>query len=170
MNSDGANAGEHERVSLRFSGRIEFQQQVRDALSRAVSEGWREILVSDVNFEDWPLGERAVVESLNAWSRSGRKFTMLAKRYDEVLRRHARFVAWRRTWSHIVECWACPDAVVTDFPSAIWCPAWALVRLETERSTGLSSEDPARRLQLREQLREWQRKSTPGFASSTLGL
>ncbi len=157
-------------ASTRFSGRSEFQQWVRDALQRAAHEGWREIIVSDANFEDWPLGERAVAQFLQAWSKSGRRFIMLAKNYDEVTLRHARFVAWRRTWSHIIECWACSDAVVTDFPSTIWTPSWALVRLDVERCTGLTTDDPARRVQLREQLREWQRKSAPGFPSSTLGL
>ena len=159
-----------ERVSVRFAGRSEFQQWVRDALDRAVREDWREIIVSDANFEDWPLGERAVAQALQAWSRSGRRFTMLAKNYDEVTLRHARFVAWRRTWSHIIECWACSDAVLTDFPSAIWSPVWALIRLDSERSTGLTTEYPARRVQLHERLREWQRRSTPGFPSSNLGL
>jgi hypothetical protein len=170
MNSPELPEGAAAPTSLRFSGRSEFQQLVRDALQRAAFEGWHEIIVSDANFEDWPLGERAVIESLQAWSQSGRRLVILARRYDELLRRHARFVTWRRTWSHIVEAWACSDADATTFPSAIWSPAWALVRLESERSTGLSTHDPVRRLQLREQLRELQRKSTPGFPSSTLGL
>ena len=163
-------ASEPQRHSLRFSGRSEFQQCVRDALERAAREGWPQIIFSDANFEDWPLGERAVAQALQDWSKSGRRFTMLAKNFAEVSLRHARFVAWRRTWAHIIECWACPDAVLTDFPSAIWTPAWALRRLDAERSTGWTTDDPARRVQLRETLREWQRKSTPGFPSSTLGL
>jgi hypothetical protein len=170
MNTNELKSGAAAPASARFSGRSEFQQLVRGALERAAREDWREIIFCDANFEDWPLGERAVADSLQAWSKSGRRFILLAKRYDEVSRRHARFVAWRRTWSHIVECWACADADATDFPSAIWSPAWALVRLERDHSTGISTEDPTRRLQLREQLREWQLKSTPGFPASTLGL
>src|ERR1035437_7161865 len=170
MSLTGALPPEPQRVPARFSGRSEFQQRVRDALERAAREAWTEIIFSDANFEDWPLGERAVAESLQAWSKSGRRFTMLAKNYDEVSLRHARFVAWRRTWSHIIECWACPDAVLTEFPSAIWTPSGAMVRLDAERSTGLVTDDPARRVQLRGKLRELQLKSTPGFPASTLGL
>lgn len=170
MNTDESDSHKQGLLSARFSGRSEFQQLVRDALARSAREGWPEIIFSDASFEDWPLGERAVADSLQAWAKSGRKFVMLCPRYDEVLRRHARFVTWRRTWSHIIECWAFPDAVLSDFPSAIWSPAWALVRLDTEHSAGLSGEDPARRVQLREQLREWQRKGTPGFPAATLGL
>lgn len=50
----------------RFTGREAFQQMVRDAFATAAREGWAEILISDANFHDWPLGERAVVESLQA--------------------------------------------------------------------------------------------------------
>lgn len=170
MNSDALDGDGQALSSTRFSGRSEFAQRVRDALDRAAHAGWREIIVSDATFEDWPLGERAVAQALQQWSGSGRRFVMLAKSYTELQRRHARFVTWRCTWSHIVECWVCPDAVLSDFPSAIWTPSWVLVRLDPERSTGLTSEDPSRRLQLREQLQEWRRKSQPGFPASTLGL
>ena len=154
----------------RFSGRSEFAQIVRDALAGAAREGWREIIISDASFEDWPLGERAVVDSLQAWSRAGRRLVVLAQRYDEVHRRHARFVTWRRTWAHLVEAHRCAVASTMDLPSAIWSRAWALRRLDLERSTGTCGREPERRLQIREALDEWLRKSTPGFPSSTLGL
>ncbi len=156
--------------SGRFSGRVDFQQLVRRALAQAALDGWREIIFSDATFEDWPLGERAVSESLQAWSGSGRRFVMLAKSYDEVVRRHARFVTWRRTWAHTIECWRCPSADPLELPSAIWSPAWALRRLDLERSTGVCGGEADRRVLLRESLDEWLRKSSPGFPASTLGL
>lgn len=156
--------------SGRFAGRLAFQQLVRDSLACAAREGWREIVFCDASFEDWPLGERAVAESLQAWSRSGRRFIMLARRYDELIRRHPRFVNWRKTWSHIIECWACPSADPLDMPSAIWSPSWVMRRLDLERSTGMCGAEAERRVALREHLDEWLRKSGPGFAASTLGL
>lgn len=156
--------------SGRFAGRSEFQQLVRDALATAAREGWREIVFSDASFEDWPLGERVVAESLQAWSASGRRFILLARSYDEVTRRHARFVTWRRTWSHIIECWRCASADPLELPSAIWSPVWALRRLDLERSTGVCGAEPDRRVLLRESLDEWLRKSSPGFPATTLGL
>ena len=57
----------------RFSGRAEFAELVRQALAAAAAQGWREIILSDPDFEDWPLGERAVAQSLNDWSKNGRK-------------------------------------------------------------------------------------------------
>ncbi len=156
--------------SGRFSGREQFQQLVRDALACAAREGWREIILSDADFGDWPLGERAVAQSLQDWSSSGRKCILLAKGYGEVQRRHARFVTWRRTWSHIIEARACTAADALDFPSAIWSPGWVMQRLDTERCNGYSGGEPERRLTLRESLGEWLSQSSPSFPAVTLGL
>ena len=154
----------------RFEGRKAFQQIVRDALAQAAREGWREILICDTNFEDWPLNERAVSDALQAWSRTGRKFTMLARRYDTVQQVHHRFVTWRRTWAHIIECRACPSAEASDFPSAICSPGWVMERLDPVRSVGVMGAEPVRRVALRERLEEWLLKSSPAFPASTLGL
>ena len=155
----------------RFEGRNEFAQLVRDALAHASRAGWREIILSDASFTDWPLGERAVIESLEAWARTGRQFTMLAKTYDEVTRRHARFARWRITWDHIVECRVSPNADTLDMPSMIWSPEWVMHRLDPVRSVGVAGIDPGRRVAAKELLREWiQSKSSPGFSASTLGL
>jgi len=152
-----------------FAGVNEFRQLVRDALAAAAHEGWREIILSDPSFGDWPLGELAVVQSLSAWSQSGRKCILLARRWDEALR-HARFVSWRRTWSHIIEARACRSADPLELPSAIWTPTWVLDRRNVETSRGYMGPEPDRRLALRERLNEWLGKSGPGFASATLGL
>jgi hypothetical protein len=154
----------------RFQGREDFRQLVRDALAAAAREGWRELILSDANFEDWPLGERAVIDSLQAWSETGRRLVLLARRYDTVQRQHARFVQWRSRWSHIIEARACPAADPLDLPSAIWTPHWVLERREPERSIGYCGSEPERRVALREVLQEWLQKSTPSFPATTLGL
>lgn len=154
----------------RFEGRTVFVQLVRDALSCAAREGWRELILSDADFADWPLGERAVAQSLQAWSASGRHCILLARRWDEVVRRHARFVAWRGTWAHIVEARACRNADPLELPSAIWSPGWVLQRLDPQRCQGVSGSEPERRLLLHETLQEWLRQSSPSFPANTLGL
>jgi hypothetical protein len=154
----------------RFTGRKAFQQLVRDALACAAREGWREIILSDPDFEDWPLGERAVAESLEAWSATGRQCTLLARRYDDVVRRHARFVTWRKAWSHIIDARSCGSADPLELPSAIWSPGWVLQRLDPERCTGITGAEPERRLLLHETLQEWLKKSSPSFPATTLGL
>ncbi len=157
-------------ASGRFSGREDFEQLVRAALTHAAHEGWQKIILSDATFGDWPLRERGLVESLQAWSKSGRQLVMLASHYDEVIRHHARFVSWRKTWGHIVDCRLCRVTEPTDFPSALWSPGWFMHRLDPQRSTGICGADRERALQLRELLEEKIRNSSPGFPASTLGL
>lgn len=154
----------------RFTGRDAFADLVRLAFTAAHTHEWQEIVICDANFEDWPLGERAVTQALNDWSKTGRKFTMLAKTYAEVMRRHARFVTWRRTWAHIIECRACPHISSDDMTSALWTPAWTLERLDLQHSTGIVSSQPVRRVALKEKIAVKMAKSTLSFPATTLGL
>ena len=170
MNPGNENPAPQALPEGRFSGRKEFQQIVRDALSCAAREGWREIILCDASFEDWPLGERGVVESLQTWAATGRHCTLLARRYDAMERSHPRFVTWRRTWSHLIEARGSAAADPLDFPSAIWSPGWVLQRLDPERCVGHSGREPERRVLLRETLNEWLLKSAPAFPATTLGL
>ena len=146
----------------RFAGREAFQQIVRDAFSHAAREGWRELVISDSTFSDWPLHERAVAQALQDWSHSGRRFTMVAMRYDEVLRNQARFVVWRKTWAHIIDCRVSRQTDALDFPSGIWSPHWCMHRLDLPRSTGVSGREPERLFQWRAVLAELPRPSSPG--------
>ena len=154
----------------RFSGPVEFSALIRRSFAVAAEQGWREIILCDASFEDWPLGERAVAQCLNDWSRSGRKLTMLAKNYNEIVRRHSRFVTWRQTWSHIVECRANAALSDGDMPSAMWSPVWVFQRLDLERSTGFSGSEADRRVALKERLDACLRLSSAAFAATTLGL
>lgn len=154
----------------RFEGRLEFAELVRRSFALAAQQGWREIIICDASFEDWPLGERSVAQSLHDWAATGRKLTMLAQNYDEVVRRHARFVSWRRTWSHIIECRGSASVAASDLPSAFWSPVWVFERLDLARSTGVAGPEAARRLALRERLAEKLQRSSPAFAATTLGI
>ena len=157
-------------VQGRFTGAAEFSELIRTAFSAAASEGWREIIISDSSFEDWPLGERRVAQALNDWSGAGRKLTMLAKTYTEVTRRHARFVSWRRTWAHLVECRGNSALSADAFPSALWSPVYVFQRLDLRHCSGIAGAEAARRVALREQLDECLRRSSPAFPATTLGI
>jgi hypothetical protein len=157
-------------ASGRFEGRDAFAQVVRGAFACAAQFGWRELVIADTSFEDWPLHERAVVDNLQAWSHSGRRFTMLAHRYDAIVRQHARFVDWRKRWDHLIECRSCRTVDAVNFPSLIWSPAWTMRRLDPVRSTGVCSAAPERRIQMREELDELLSGSAPAFPVTTLGL
>lgn len=159
-----------DRLSGAFSGPTEFAQMVRAAFVRAADEGWPAMVWSDPTFEDWPLGERVVTESLQTWARSGRHLVLLAHRYDALIRYKPRFVSWRKTWDHIIECRLCKNLDVSEVPSALWSPHWAMRRLDLVRSTGVADLEPARRVLLKEELDECRRQSSPGFSATTLGL
>lgn len=154
----------------RFSGPVEFAAIIRQSFAVAAAEGWREIILSDATFADWPLGERAVAQSLNDWAHSGRKLIMLAANYDEVIRRHARFATWRRTWAHIVDCRRNAALSHSDFPSALWSPSWVLERLDLAHCAGFCGAEPSRRVVLKEKIDECLRRSSAGFPATTLGI
>ncbi|CAM3742797.1 hypothetical protein [Paracidovorax anthurii] len=155
----------------RFEGRKAFADGIRAALACAAREPWRELVLCDFDFHDWPLGERDVIASLQAWAGRGRQLTLLATHYDEVVRRHARFVQWRGAWDHIIRCRRAPVADRLELPSVLWSDRWVLQRLDPQRCTGVAGSEPERGLRVRESLDEWLlRRSSPGFPATTLGL
>ena len=154
----------------RFVGHADFTEMIRQAFASAVVEGWRQIILSDPDFNDWPLGERGVTQALNDWSKTGRKLTMMAGSYETVLGRHARFAVWRRTWAHIVECRASVATPAGTVPSAFWSPSWTFERVDVQRFAGVAGSDVVRRVALKERLNEQLLNSSPAFPASVLGL
>lgn len=154
-----------------FIGRDTFRELVRTALGEAARRGWRELLLADADFADWPLGERAVVEALTAWALSGgQRLTLLARRYDAVVRTQPRFVVWRRQWSHKIEARGLPGVDAQDVPCILWTPGWVLQRQDMLRSRGFTGSEPERRRLLREALDGWLARSSTAFPADTLGL
>ena len=153
-----------------FSGRVQFQQLICDGICSAAREGWREMVWMDASFEDWPLGERSVEADLQAWSATGRKLTLVAKRFDGLIARHHRFVNWRRQWSHIIEARAVASASDEEFPSLILSPHWAMHRLQSALCKGVAGFEAKRRVDLRELSAQWLSLSAPAFAATTLGI
>jgi hypothetical protein len=154
----------------RMEGREVFTDLVRQALALAAQEGWSQLVLSDTDFSDWPLGERAVIESLQAWARQGREIRFLARDFRPLRLAHPRLVAWRTTWSHCVQAHVFPSASGSELPSAIWSPGWMLERLDPVRCTLVASTDARRRTALRERLDACWHKGSPSFAATTLGL
>jgi len=90
--------------------------------------GCREIVLSDADFADWPLSDRVVLECLTRWAQKQRKLTLLAQSFDELARRHGRWVEWRRQWSHVVECRANTELEAAQVPSVLLAPGLLVVR------------------------------------------
>lgn len=154
-----------------IDGRGDFQQAVRDALAQAAAAGSREILCCDLDYADWPLGERVVIDSLTAWAQSHRKLTLIAQHFDTVLRQHARFVAWRRHWSHVVQCRTLAEQDALDPPVLLLAPGVVSLRLaDPLRHRGVLSAHAADEIRWGKLIDAILQRSTPGFAATTLGL
>ncbi|QCB45907.1 hypothetical protein [Hydrogenophaga sp. PAMC20947] len=154
----------------RMEGREAFVDLIRSALACAAREGWTPLVLSDADFADWPLGERAVLESLNAWATSGRQLHFLAKDFNVMRDRHPRLVQWRTTWSHLVDARVCSGAAGEGLPSALWTPRWTMERLDTNHCTLVASTQTTSRVALRERLDACWHRGSPGFPASVLGL
>ncbi len=168
----GAAAGSAVQHAHRLlHSRSDFREALREGLARAAVVGCRELFLCDVDFSDWPLGEIAVVESLSRWALAHRRLTLLAQSFDDVQRRHPRFAAWRRQWSHVVTCRAFEDAEPGQMPSVLLAPGLVTVRLFDARAYRASvSTDPADALRAKELLDALLQHSVEAFPASTLGL
>lgn len=162
-----------------FDGPSEFRRYIRQALCCAARQGWRELILCDPDFHDWPLGELDMLDVLDTWAsaggaaagRSPRRCLLLAGDFESVRVRHPRFAQWRVRWGHLIECRLLAARNTSDVPSVLWAPGWSLQRRDVERNRGVASSDPQQCLMLHEMLREWiAGKSRPGFPATILGL
>lgn len=85
-----------------FEGRVAFSAAIVNAIAWAAEQGCKEMFWLDRNFADWPLSDSAVLGHLRLWAQPGRRLHLLAEQYDDVARRHPRFVQWRGRYGHCV--------------------------------------------------------------------
>ena len=151
--------------------RGEFQAALRVAFGEAASAGSRQLWLCDEDFADWPLGEKAVVDDLSRWAASSRRITLIARSFDELARRHPRFVTWRRDWAHIVSCRANTEVGTGEVPSLMIASGSSSVRLsDPVHHRGRWSREPADELRCKEQIDAILQRSVESFPASTTGL
>lgn len=153
-----------------FAGRETFRDRLRQAFARAAQERWRQMVWCDVDFADWPLGERVVVEALNAWARQRGQLLMMATDFQTVPRMAPLFVRWRQQWSYRMECLALTGVAASDVPSVLAAPAWCLRRLDPLRSSGACVNDAQTLADVNELIASLRDKGTPAFPADVLGL
>jgi len=170
MNTENETAAAPALPVGRLQGRQQFADLVRQAIEAAAAQAWSPLVLSDADFEDWPLGERAVVQALQDWAGQGRHIRFLARDFHKLRERHPRLVQWRTQWSHLVEAQAWSSAGEGDVPSALWTPAWCVERVDPARAVMVASDDPARLVGLRERIESAWHRGRPGFPSTVLGL
>jgi hypothetical protein len=154
-----------------IDGRRAFARGVRLAIERAADDRVRALCFADPDFTDWPLSDPGVLQALSRWAGPKRELLILAHHYDELVLRHPRFVAWRRTWAHLLHCRAAPELAPGELPSLLLgSPRASLQRLETHTSHGrwLTSEEEWRTW--REVVDAVLQRSEEAFPAHTLGL
>jgi peptidyl-tRNA hydrolase len=159
------------QVYRRFESRHDFQEAVRAAFEFAAEQGSRELWLCDTDYADWPLGERAVVEALTRWAYGHRRLVVLASSFDEIVRRHARWVQWRREWAHIVECRSIEQLPPQQVPRLWLAPGQHLVRLlDPLHYRGVVENHGVDLVAAHEALNEMLQLSVDTFPAHTLGL
>ena len=159
-----------------FAGRSAYEDALRAALLQACAQGSREIYCVDACFVDWPLSEAPVLHALSEWAARPRRLHLLALQYDELRRRHPRFVQWRTRFDHCIEARAYEAGsgdqkgpVAALFVSG----GEQLVSLrlfDTVHWRGAVSLDAADALRTREWFDALAQRSAESFAATTLGL
>lgn len=154
-----------------IESRTDFQNAVRGALAEAALVGCRGIWLVDDDFADWPLSERAVVDDLTHWVSAHRSFTIIARSFDEIARRHARWVTWRRQFAHVVHCRTNDDLEAGQMPSILLVPGLLSVRLHDKvHYRGVATREKADEVQWRETIDAVMQRSEESFPATTLGL
>lgn len=155
----------------RIDGRRAFEDAVRDAFAEAAAQGWRELYLCDPDFAHWPLGASAVVDSLTQWMGGNRRLTLIALHYDELPRRHPRWVRWRALWAHAVDCRAATEIATDDMPALLLAPGALTVQLDDPlRFRGRITRDPADAVLAREMIDAILQHSVEALPVTTLGL
>lgn len=154
-----------------IGSRGEFHGSLRAAFAEAATVGCREIWLCDKDFADWPLSERAVIDHLTQWAQAHRKLTLLAQSFDEIVRRHARWVEWRRQWSHVVECRTNAELEAGQMPVILLASGLVTVRLvDAVHYRGSTSHATADGVQARELIDAVLQRSAEAFPVTTLGI
>jgi hypothetical protein len=154
-----------------ITSRAEFLDAIRDSFELAARDGAREIVLVDADFADWPLNERAVIESLAAWIDARRSLMLFGHSFDEFARRQPRFVEWRRQWSHAVHCRHDPELEAAQLPTILLAPGVTCVRLvDRVHHRGTASNRAVDMADCREAIDALLQRSVEAFPVTTLGL
>jgi hypothetical protein len=155
-----------------IDSRAGFAQAVHWGVAAAVARGARRILCCDADFAAWPLDDAALHALLVPWLRlPQRRLVLLAAHYDDVPRRHPRFVRWRRDWSHAIEPLQAPEDATVELPSLLLDDGPVVVELlDPVRVRGRAGIDAVAAQAWRERTDVWLQRSTPAFPVTALGI
>ena len=114
--------------------RSEFIALAREMLSALDKTTGRDITLVDVDFSVWPLDDVTIVEALTRWIQlPGRCLRLVGRRFDLLERGQPRFAAWRKPFSHAVQCMTPVDLEPSDMPAVLLLESGYVELLDRER-------------------------------------
>jgi hypothetical protein len=157
-----------------IDSRAGFKAAMLWGFTRAMREGGRSrrIICVDRDFADWPLDVPELHAQLNAWLKGAqRQLVLLGASFDEMPRRHPRFVGWRRHFTHAVFPFAAPEDLAAQLPTLLLDDDGTLVRLiDSVHWRGRASADERSAQPWREQIDAVLQRSEAAFPAQSLGL
>ena len=156
---------------LPIATRGQYHDALRDAFFEAAAIGCREILMCDDHFADWPLNEAGLVEHLAQWATAQRRITVLARSFEQIARLHPRWVAWRRTWSHVIDCRSNNELEAGQMPTLLLLPGVLTLKLvDAVNYRGSVSRHAGDAVLAREAFDALLQRSEAAFPATNLGL
>ncbi|HEU4459388.1 MAG TPA: hypothetical protein VFR90_09725 [Methylibium sp.] len=153
-----------------FEGREAFARALIHAMQHSAERGAAQIWWADADFAHWPLGRAELLDALGAWVRTGRRLTLLAAGYRDFAARHPRWVAWRRVWSHSVQCLAVHEELATQVPTLLLSADLAVRATDPLRLRGQLVHEAAELARCRKLIEALSQRSEDSFPVTTLGL
>jgi hypothetical protein len=149
-----------------------YQAALRWGFETAAGNGAKRMLFCDPDFAMWPLNDATWLQAMGAWLRlPQRRLDFLARDFDEVPRRFARFMTWRRDWAHAINYWQAPQELATGLPSGLVSDGAVSVQLmDADHWRGRAQVDARAAHLLRERIDVVLQRSELSFAVNTLGL
>lgn len=155
-----------------IDSRAGFAAALQWGFDTAIAQRARRIVCCDQTFEHWAWDDAARLQALVGWFRlPQRELVLLARGYDELLRRFPRFNAWRADWSHAITGWVAPEELGASLPSVLVADRCLSVHLiDAEHWRGRASADERRAHQWCDEIDAVLQRSERGMAVKTLGL
>jgi hypothetical protein len=152
--------------------RESFQRALIAALDAAAQETrGTQLWLCDPDFSCWPLGQPPVVEAFARWARSHNRLTLLGADYRDLAQRAPRWHAWRRQWSHIVQCLQIHEELAADVPTLLLVPRLLALRLQDrERPRGRVLHAPLELIRCAETIDALSQRAEESLPVTTLGL
>jgi hypothetical protein len=151
---------------------LSYQAALRWGFETATLNGARRLIFCDPDFALWPLNDASWLQAIGTWLRlPQRRLDILARDFDEVPRRCARFMTWRRDWTHAIHYWQAPQELATDLPRVLVSDGPVSVQLlDADHWRGRAQLDARAAHLLRERIDVVLQRSESSFAVNTLGL